>query len=102
MEEQQAGPSSEGRMTRSQARKRPSLSTQGGLKSPLLSDFYQPSRKQARTAAHVSLRQIRKRGGLGEGVTPELTGHLGTLPTEVSLRGSLPSRPDRGLDMSCL
>lgn len=82
--EECSDPSSAGRLTRSQARKRPSVAASGGLKSPLLSDFYQPSRKQARTAAHVSLRQIRKRrGSAGEPAGPQLSGYLGLLPDEV-------------------
>ncbi|KAI3428492.1 hypothetical protein D9Q98_007317 [Chlorella vulgaris] len=82
--EECSDPSSAGRLTRSQARKRPSLAASGGLKSPLLSDFYQPSRKQARTAAHVSLRQIRKRrGSAGEPAGPQLSGYLGLLPDEL-------------------
>jgi hypothetical protein len=81
-------PGSTGRLTRSQARKRPSSAGSSGktpLKSPLLSDFWQP-RKQARTARTESLRQIRRRGGAAADQRPPLTGHLGSLPEEVSRR----------------
>ena len=87
-------PSSTGRLTRSQARhKRPaSAASKTPLKSPLLSDFYEPARKQPRTSSQgpasrsgsrpaESLRAIRKRGGCQR--PPPLTGLLGKLPEEV-------------------
>jgi hypothetical protein len=87
-------PGSTGRLTRSQARKRPSSAGSSGktpLKSPLLSDFWQP-RKQARTARTESLRQIRRRGGAAADQRPPLSGHLGCLPEEVRRR-QLASHP---------
>lgn len=84
--------------TRSAARKRPASaagSSATPLKSPLLSDLWQPAKRQARTASRAapSLRSIRKRGGSGEPVA--LSGLLGTLPAEVSGRVGEGGGPNR-------
>lgn len=87
-----------GMETRSAARKRPASaagSSATPLKSPLLSDLWQPAKRQARTASRAAptLRAVRKKGGSGEPVA--LTGLLGTLPAEVSgaRRGGVPQPP---------
>ena len=75
-------PGSTGRLTRSQAKKRPASTP---LRSPMLTDIFPAAaaRKQARTTSRAAptLRSIRKRGGSGDPV--QLTGHLGLLPQEV-------------------
>lgn len=91
-------PSSTGRLTRSQARKRPaSAHAATPLKSPLLSDFFFSSTdqqpKRTRTSAPPTLRQVRKRGGVAPGALPALTGYLGSLPQEVSKAGGKPVAP---------
>ena len=82
--------------TRSAARKRPASaagSSATPLKSPLLSDLWQPAKRQARTASRAAptLRSVRKKGGSGEPVA--LTGLLGTLPAEVSSGGGEAGAP---------
>lgn len=75
-------PGSTGRLTRSQAKKRPASTP---LRSPMLTDIFPAAaaRKQARTTSRAAptLRSIRKRGGSGDPV--QLTGHLGLLPQEL-------------------
>jgi hypothetical protein len=79
-------PGSSGRLTRSQAKKRPASTP---LRSPMISDLFPAaaSRKQARTGNRPAptLRSLRKKGGTGESV--QLSGYLGLLPEEV---GCLP------------
>lgn len=88
--EEHEPPSTSGRpFTRSQKDSRKRGSGAAGtplIKSPLLSDFFEPARKQARTAAPPTLRQIRKKGGLAPLATPQLSGYLGALPEEVRAR----------------
>lgn len=82
------------------AKRRASDATTGSssktpLKSPLLSDYWQaqPPRKQARTQAPPTLRQLRKRGGSSEPVA--LSGYLGLLPCEVSATACPDGPPPR-------
>ena len=88
MEGEPAASPGAGRLTRSQAKRPASGGPGSALKSPLLSDFYQPAAKRTRTrapAAAPTLRSIRRRGGLAC-EAPQLTGHLGLLPQEVGPR----------------